>query len=421
MTAPPPLQRADAPGLPLADVRVVALEHAVAAPLCSRHLADLGADVVKIEHPDGGDFSRHYDGAVDGLSANFVWLNHGKRSIVLDLRSDPGRAALDRLLACADVFIHNLGPGAVDRLGFGADACAERYPRLIWCSISGYGPEGPYRDRKGFDLLLQGEAGVLAITGSPGTPAKVGVPLGDTAAGIYAAASILAVLYERERTGRGRRIDIALFDVLAEWMSYPLLMAKHGREFAPAGARHARIVPYGPYRCGDGRLVNLAVQNDGQWRRLCDAVGHPEWADDPLWGRPDGRLRDRDGLERALEQALSRWPAAVARDRLVAADVPVGDVNELADVVGHPQVVERDRWGAATASDREVPFMRHPFGIAGLPERAERLPGLGEQTDEVLAEVDLLPRAPRVPPTGRSRRPRAPGSAPAPARRMVDR
>jgi itaconate CoA-transferase len=377
----------DGAGLPLWGTRVVALEQAVAAPLCSRHLHDLGADVVKVERPDGGDFSRHYDDAVSGLSANFVWLNHGKRSVALDLRSEEGRAALQRLLADADVFVHNLGPGAVERLGFGFEPVHATNPRLVWCAISGYGADGPLRDRKGFDLLLQGEAGILAVTGTRDSPAKVGIALGDTAAGIYAASAILAVLYERERTGVGRRIDISLFDCLAEWVSYPALLVANGREFTPAGAHHARIVPYGPYRCGDGRLVNLAVQNDGQWRRLCSAVGYPEWADEARWATMGGRFADREALEAALESALAEWTSDEALARLDAADVPVGSVNDLADVVAHPQLVERGRWVEQDSANGPVRVITHPFDIEGMPRRRGRIPELGEDTDAVL-DVD---------------------------------
>jgi crotonobetainyl-CoA:carnitine CoA-transferase CaiB-like acyl-CoA transferase len=313
-----------------------------------------------------------------------VWLNHGKRSVTLDLRADEGRDALTRLLAGADVFVHNLGPGAVDRLGFGWDQVHALNPRLVWCAISGYGPDGPFRDRKGFDLLLQGEAGILAVTGTPDAPAKVGIAIGDTAAGIYAVSAILAVLYERQRTGAGRRVDISQFDVLAEWMSYPVLLAANGHPFEPAGAHHARIVPYGPFPCGDGRLVNLAVQNDGQWRRLCDALGHPEWADDPAWSTMDGRLVDRPGLEARIEDALSAWTAAEALARLDAADVPVGSVNGLADVVAHPQLVERGRWVEQDSDVGPVRVITHPFDIEGLPRRRGRIPTLGEHTDEVV-------------------------------------
>jgi crotonobetainyl-CoA:carnitine CoA-transferase CaiB-like acyl-CoA transferase len=371
-------------GLPLWGIRVVALEQAVAAPLCSLHLHDLGADVVKVERPDGGDFSRHYDTAVEGLSANFVWLNHGKRSVALDLRAESGRATLRRLLTDADVFVHNLGPGAVERLGFDFESTRALNPRLVWCAISGYGPDGPLRDRKGFDLLLQGEAGVLAVTGSPGSPAKVGVPIADTAAGIYAVAAILAVLYERERTGLGRRIDISLFDCLAEWMSYPALLAANGGSFEPAGAHHARIVPYGPYRCGDGRFINLAVQNEGQWRRLGEALGHPEWADDPAWSTIDGRLEHRAALGAAIEEALSACTAEEAFTRLDAADVPVGDVNDLEALVAHPQLVARGRWVEQDSEVGPVRVITHPFDIEGLPRRRGRIPALGEDTVEVV-------------------------------------
>jgi crotonobetainyl-CoA:carnitine CoA-transferase CaiB-like acyl-CoA transferase len=276
----------------------------------------------------------------------------------------------------------------VDRLGFGWERVHALNPRLVWCAVSGYGADGPLRDRKGFDLLLQGEAGILAVTGSPGSPAKVGVAIGDLAAGIYAASAILAVLYERERTGVGRRIDISLFDVLAEWMSYPVLLAANDRAFEPAGAHHARIVPYGPFRCGDGRLVNLAVQNDGQWRRLGEALGHPEWGDDAAWATMDGRYEHRSAIEAAIEAALVEWTAEEALARLDAADVPVGSVNELADVVAHPQLVERGRWVEQESPVGPVRVVTHPFDIEGLPRRRARIPALGEHTDEVLGSDD---------------------------------
>lgn len=380
-----PRPSADSAGGPLVGVRVVALEQAVAAPLCSRHLADLGADVIKVEHPDGGDFARHYDDAVHGLSANFVWLNRAKRSVALDVRTPDGLRTLIDLLHGADVFVHNLGPGAIERLGLGWEGCHQRDPRLVWCAISGYGPDGPYRDRKGFDLLLQGETGVLAVTGTPEAPAKVGVALGDTAAGIYAMAAIVSVLYERERTGLGRRIDIALFDVLAEWMSYPALLAANGRSFTRAGARHARIVPYGPYRCGDGELLDLAVQNDGQWRRLCLALDRPGWLAQPEYASLESRLAHRERLETELEAALAGVTKQEALERLGAADVPVGDVNDLAAFVRHPQLVERGRWEEHDSAHGPVTVISHPFNIEGLERPRVAIPELGEHTTSVVA------------------------------------
>ena len=356
----------------------------MAAPLCSRHLADLGADVIKVERPDGGDFARDLDTAIDGQSANFVWLNYGKRSVCIDLRSESGRATMWRLLDEADVFLHNLGPGAVDRLGFGYDAVAARNPSVVWCSISGYGADGPYRLRKGFDLLIQGEVGLLDVTGSPEARAKVGIAIADNCAGIYAFGAVVALLYEREVRGIGGRIDISLFDCLAEWMSYPALLAAAGRPPRRAGARHAGIVPYGPYRCGDGRDVSLAVQNDGQWRRLALAVDREAWLADPRFATVESRAEHRDVLEPLLEEALAAYDAESVTRRLEAADIPVALVNDLGAFLHHPQLVERDRWVACETTDGPVRVVQHPFNIQGLERAPGRVPSLGEQTDEIL-------------------------------------
>jgi itaconate CoA-transferase len=266
--------------LPLSGIRVVALEQAVAAPMCSRHLADMGADVVKVERTDGGDLARRYDSVVQGLSAYFVWLNRGKRSICLDVKQAGGMDVLRKLLEEADVFVHNLGPGAVERLGLGYDALHATHPRLIWCSISGYGPDGPYRDRKAFDLLLQAESGVMALTGSPDEPAKVGISIADITAGVYAFSSILLALIERGRSGEGRRIDVSLLDSLAEWMTAPLYHYLYGGvELPRGGMRHNMIVPYGPYRCGGDARVFLACRTSASGRR-CAArcCGGPSWS-----------------------------------------------------------------------------------------------------------------------------------------------
>jgi crotonobetainyl-CoA:carnitine CoA-transferase CaiB-like acyl-CoA transferase len=377
--------------LPLDGIRVVALEQAVAGPLCSRHLADLGADVVKIERPDGGDFARRYDTAVKGLAAHWVWLNRGKRSVALDVKRSEDREVLEALLARADVFVHNLGPGAVDRLGYGWTALQNRWPRLISCAISGYGMEGPYRDRKAFDLLLQGESGVIAVTGSPEAPAKVGISIGDISAALYALSSILAALYERQRTGVGRVIDVAMLDCLAEWMAPPLYYQIYdGVQPERAGMRHATIVPYGPYRTGDGTSVNLAVQNEGQWVRLCQQVlGRPEWVEDPRFCSNVLRTQNRAVLEPLIEEALQAHTRASAQEALEAADVPYGALNDVADVVAHPQFAARGRWYDVESEAGIVRALAHPLNIMGMRQRMDPVPALGEHNEEIKRELGL--------------------------------
>ncbi|MDP8922935.1 MAG: CoA transferase, partial [Chloroflexota bacterium] len=347
-------------GYPLVGVRVVALEQAVAAPFCTRHLADLGADVVKVERPDGGDFARRYDSVVDGLSSYFVWLNRGKRSLTLDLKSPGGRELLDRLIARADVFIHNQGPGVAERLEVGAAALRERFPRLIVCELSGYGSRGPYRDRKAFDLLLQGESGLISTTGRPDAPAKIGISIADIAAGMYAFSSILAALYERERTGEGRTIETVMLDCLAEWMQAPAYYWMYGRtKLERAGMRHNIIVPYGPFRVADEGMVNLAVQNEGQWERLCRIVlGRPELASDPRYATNEARVKNRAELERLL----------------VEADVPFGDVNEVDGLVDHPQLAARERWLTVDSPAGPLRALAHPLNLSDLPQRAGAIP-----------------------------------------------
>jgi crotonobetainyl-CoA:carnitine CoA-transferase CaiB-like acyl-CoA transferase len=382
----------------LAGLRVVALEQAVAAPLCSRHLADLGADVIKVERPDGGDFSRGYDDFVKGQASHFVWLNYGKRSVVLDLKTAEGRDALVRLLVTADVFLANLGPGALDRILAGYDLETIN-PRLITCQVSGYGATGPYRDRKAFDLLVQGEAGVTVNTGLPGQPAKPGVSLADLAAGVYAATAILAALHGRHRTGRGQRLHISMFDVLVEWMS-PLLLAYRecGVDVEPAGTRHATITPYGPFTTADDRVLNIAVQNDRQWLDLCRVLELDELADDPALATNSGRLRQRSLVERAVAAAVSRWLADDLAGELERAGVPWGRLNGTADVAEHAQLEQADRWRPVRLPNGEVvDVVATPFepGRGRWRRDVARVPGLGEHTDEVLAEVVAEVRAPR--------------------------
>jgi itaconate CoA-transferase len=391
-----PPARDDGPmsnSLPLAGLRVIALEQAVAAPLCSRHLADLGADVIKVERVDGGDFARGYDSFVHGMASHFVWLNRGKRSVALDVKTGRGRAALLALTDTADVLVSNLGAGALDRIVTDEELAA-RNPRLIRCAISGYGPSGPYRDRKAYALIVQGEAGVTASTGEPGHPAKPGVSLADLAGGIYAAAGILAALHARERTGRGEQVHIAMFDVLVEWMT-PLLLAyrEAGIDLPPAGTRHATITPYGPFTAGDGATVNIAVQNDRQWQGLCTVLGLDELAADPRVEHNSGRLAHRDLVEAAVAAAVARHTRATLTAALDTAGIPWGLLNDVAGVADHPQLAAGRRWiparlpGGAQATVPAPPFRLGPAG--DRPELRDRVPGLGADTRAVLAAAGL--------------------------------
>ncbi|MBV9329407.1 MAG: CoA transferase [Chloroflexi bacterium] len=372
-------------------MRVVAWEHAVAAPLATRHLADLGADVVKVERPGGGDFARAYDSAVRGLSAYFVWLNRGKRSIVLDLKDAGGRRAFDLLLERADVFVHNQGPGAAERLGCAYAELSVRNPRLVACSISGYGPDGPHRDRKAYDLLLQGEAGVIDLTGTAEAPAKVGISVADIASGMYAFSSILGALYQRASTGLGADIQISMLEALVEWTMPAAYVAQYtGQAPERAGTRHNFVVPYGSYLVGDGGSVNLAVQNDGQWRRLCAIVlRQADLADDPRFATNELRLKHRDVLEPLIEALLADDTRAAVEARLAEADVPFGAVNRVEDVLDHPQLAARERWFNIDSPVGELRAFHHPMNIAGLERPPMRVPELGEHTAEVLAELGL--------------------------------
>lgn len=379
----------------LAGIRVIAIEHAVAAPLCTRHLADLGADVIKIEKPQAGDFARDYDGFVRGHSSHFVWLNRGKRSIAIDLKSRAGRHILLELLRTADVLVCNLAPGALERIVADAEL-GELNPRLVRCYLSGYGTSGPYAGRKAYDLLVQGEAGTIAATGTPEQRAKPGVSLADLSAGTYALAAINAALIERSRTGRGQRLDISLFEVLLEWMSPLLLTQKYtGQTPDPVGLGHASIVPYGPYSTGDGKQILLAVQTDGQWRRLCaDVLKNTALMADPALSTNAGRLRNRARVEGVLQESLSAMSLALVTERLEAADVPHARLNQVVDVVDHPQAVEAGRWSPTMLSDgQEVEVVTSPFHTTPDLRGATRVPGLGEHTDEVLHELGLNTRA----------------------------
>jgi itaconate CoA-transferase len=347
--------------------------------------------VIKVERPGGGDFARDYDSAVRGLSAYFVWLNRGKRSIVLDLKTAEGRTAFDRLLERADVFVHNQGPGVAERLGCTYPELTSRNPRLVMCAISGYGPDGPHRDRKAYDLLLQGEAGVIALSGTEDEPAKVGISVADIASGMYAFSSVLAALYRRATSGQGAEIQISMLEALVEWVVPAAYVAEYtGKAPRRTGARSNFIVPYGPYRVGDGSSVNLAVQNEGQWRRLCGIVlRQPDLADDPLYRTNELRLKNREKLEGLIESLLSDSTRNEVEDRLVEADVPFGTVNSVEDVLHHPQLAARQRWFDIQSPVGDLHALHHPMNIVGLDRPPLRVPELGEHTQEVLRELGL--------------------------------
>jgi len=354
------------PRAPLEGINVIAIEHAVAAPLCTRHLADLGASVIKVERP-GGDFAREYDHVVEGASAYFVWLNRGKSSVTINLQSADGRARLDDLLDTADVLVHNLGPGAIERLGYGWDHIHRRWPQLVACGISGYGDDGPMRDRKAFDLLVQAESGLVAVTGAVDQPAKVGISIADISAGMYALSSILSVLYARSVDGIGRRIDIAMLDCLAEWMSVPWYYERYaGAAPTRAGMMHNTIAPYGPYETSDGETVMVAVQTEPQWRSLCvEVLGWSDLAVDARFSDNARRVANRSDLEAAIAPALRSMTTEGLLAALARADVPFGRLNDVRGLLDHPQLQARDRWIEADLGEGSVLALEPPFNIAG--------------------------------------------------------
>jgi itaconate CoA-transferase len=376
-----------APG-PLAGITVVALEQAVAVPFATRQLADLGARVIKVERPQVGDFARGYDRSVYGQSSHFVWLNRGKQSVELDLKDDGDRILLDALIAAADVFIQNLGPGSVERMGLGADVLRTRHPRLITCSVSGYGSTGPYRDKKAYDLLVQCEAGLLAVTGTPDEPAKVGISVADIAAGMYAYSGILTALYERERTGLGSSFEVAMLDALGEWMAHPLYYALYGgHPAARTGARHASIAPYGPYPVRGGAQVFIAVQNDREWAALCEKVLHrPELITDPRFAHNPERVEHDADLTVILGNALSTYDMVEVVAILDAAGIANGIMRTPADLADHVQLVARDRWRDVETPAGTIRALLPPVTVTGREARMGAVPALGAHNDEIRTE-----------------------------------
>ena len=382
----------DRPGkVPLAldGVRVLALEVSVSGPHCSRILGDMGAEVIKVEKPKTGDLIRGWDSVVRGLSSGFVWLNGNKRSFAVDIKTPAGREAVQRLAERVDVVLENFAPGVTDRLGLGAAELCARNPRLIYCSVSGYGQDGPYRDVKAYDLLIQGEAGIIATTGYPDKPAKVGVPITDLASSMYATVGILLALYQRERTGRGQIIDISMFESALAWLGYfPHHYWHRGEEPARVGMRHHYIVPYGPYLASDGAYVSLAVATPRDWEIFCrNVIQRPDLLDDARFKSAPDRRRNRAVLEELVERIFLERPQEEWLRRLRASELPHGKLNGIGEVLAHPQAIARKMIREMESPVGPVPVMGSPLRLSDSPARFDPIPALGQDTEPILQEL----------------------------------
>jgi len=374
---------------PLDGVKVITLEHAIAAPFCTRQLADLGARVIKIERPGVGDFARAYDERVHGMASHFVWCNRSKESLTLDVKAPQAKDIFERLLDDSDVLVQNLAPGAAARLGLSFEALHKKYPRLIVCNISGYGSDGPYRDKKAYDLLIQSESGFLSITGDPDSPAKAGCSIADIAAGMYAYTNILSALLQRGKTGLGREIDISMLESMVEWMSYPMYYAFDGASSpARAGAAHATIYPYGPFPAGDAKTVMLGLQNEREWAAFCSQVLlAPELATDPRFNSNSKRTAARQELRDIIVAAFSQLTSDEVISRLDAAQIANARMNDMSDVWTHPQLQKRNRWVTVDSPAGHIPALLPP-GISSTSDvRLDAVPALGQHTDALLNEL----------------------------------
>lgn len=374
---------------PLDGITVVSLEHAVAAPFCTRQLADLGARVIKIERPDGGDFARKYDKRVRGEASYFVWINRGKESLTLDLKSEAGREVLQTLLKDADVLVQNLAPGAAARMGLSADALRPLNAKLIVCDISGYGDSGPYRDKKAYDLLIQAEAGLLSVTGTPDQVVRAGISVADISAGMYAYSAILAALLQRGKTGVGSRIDVSMLEALTEWMGNPLYYGFEGQEPAPrSGASHPSIYPYGPFLAGDGRTVLFGLQNEREWAIFCQLVlDRPALVSDSRFCSNALRSANRNELKQLIESAFSGLTAAAVIERLDIAGIGNASVNTMQDVWSHPQLAARNSWVTVDSPAGPIPAMKPPARSDAFESCMGSVPALGSHTESILASL----------------------------------
>ena len=376
---------------PLDGITVVSLEHAIAAPFCTRQLADLGARVIKVERPGGGDFARGYDTQVDGLSSHFVWVNRSKESLTLDLKQPTAIATLKKLLKTADVLVQNLAPGAAARMGLTAEILQKENPRLILCDISGYGNNGPYRDKKAYDLLIQSEAGFLSVTGTPETPSKAGNSIADIAAGMYAYTNILAGLLQRGKTGKGSVIDISMRESLSEWMSFPLYYAYKGAEPPPRnGASHATIYPYGPFKAGDGKTVMLGLQNEREWAQFCETVlENPALAVDERFDRNFKRNEKRAELLAIIDACFSKLSSEQLIARLEKAQIANAHLNDMAGLWKHEQLKARNRWTEVDSPNGSIAALLPPGMNDSYDYRMDPIPAVGQHTESILKELGI--------------------------------
>jgi crotonobetainyl-CoA:carnitine CoA-transferase CaiB-like acyl-CoA transferase len=375
--------------LPLEGVTVVSVEQAVAAPFATRQLADLGARVIKVERPGAGDFARGYDETVIGMSSHFVWLNRSKESLALDLKQDEAKEILRSLVARADVFVQNLAPGAAGRLGFGAEELRGEHPRLVYCSVSGYGGDGPYAEKKAYDLLVQCEAGLVSITGTPETPSKVGISAADIAAGMYAYSGVLSALFRRERTGEGATLEVSMLEALGEWMGFPAYFAGYGgEEPRRSGASHASIAPYGPFECGDGEVVFLGIQNEREWKRFCEEVlGRDGMAEDDRFDKNSRRVENRDELHAQIEKVFSGHSSEEVIERLEGAGVANARIRTVRQFLDHPQLEARNRWREFGSPVGSLRGLLPPATLDGAEPVMTPIPEVGEHNEKLLAEL----------------------------------
>jgi itaconate CoA-transferase len=375
--------------LPLEGITVVSVEQAVAAPFATRQLADLGARVIKVERPGVGDFARGYDETVKGMASHFVWLNRSKESLALDLKRDGAKEALRKLIAGADVFVQNLAPGAAERLGFGAEELRGEHQRLVYCSVSGYGEGGPYTKKKAYDLLVQCEAGLVSITGTPETPSKVGISAADIAAGMYAYSGILSALLRRERTGEGATLEVSMLEALGEWMGFPAYFAGYGgEEPRRSGASHAAIAPYGPFGCGDGEVVFLGIQNEREWRRFCDEVlGREGMAEDERFDKNSKRVQYRNELHAEIERVFSGLSSEEIIARLEGAGVANARMRTVRQFLEHPQLEARNRWREFGSPVGPLRGLLPPATLAGVEPVMTPIPEVGEHNEKILSEL----------------------------------